>query len=59
LIDGRTEYRVEFAASIRRPNLVATQFHPERSQAAGLRLLENFLRSSNVSGELTTNPLVD
>lgn len=59
LIDGRAEYGVEFAASIRRPNLVATQFHPERSQAAGLRLIDNFLRSTCVSGEMTENPLAN
>lgn len=33
----------EFAAVIARDNFVAAQFHPERSSAAGARLLQNFL----------------
>lgn len=38
-----TEYGVEFTSSICRDNVFATQFHPEKSQAVGLRLLENFV----------------
>jgi glutamine amidotransferase len=36
------EYGVRFAAAIERARLFATQFHPEKSQAAGIRLLKNF-----------------
>jgi glutamine amidotransferase len=36
------EYGVRFAAAIERGRLFATQFHPEKSQRWGLRLLENF-----------------
>ena len=37
------EHGQPFSAAIRHKNFVATQFHPERSSAAGARLLENFL----------------
>jgi glutamine amidotransferase len=38
-----TPYGPEFASSVRRDNVFAVQFHPEKSQAVGLRLLENFV----------------
>jgi imidazole glycerol-phosphate synthase subunit HisH len=36
-----TEYAGSFASGIVRPQLAAVQFHPEKSQATGLRLLKN------------------
>jgi imidazole glycerol-phosphate synthase subunit HisH len=39
-----TEYGGPLAAVIGRDNLAGTQFHPEKSQEAGLRLIRNFLR---------------
>ena len=39
-----TEHGVAFASIVGRGNLIATQFHPEKSGAAGLRLYANFLR---------------
>ena len=38
------EYGERFAAIVARDNVMATQFHPEKSRAAGARLLDNFLR---------------
>lgn len=39
------DYGIPFTAAIRKDNLFACQFHPEKSQAAGLRLLSNFVIS--------------
>jgi glutamine amidotransferase len=41
----RTDYGGEFVSGIRSGNCYATQFHPEKSQAKGLHLYRNFLRS--------------
>lgn len=48
IVAATTEYGVEFAAAARQGSLFACQFHPERSQSAGLRLLKNFLEVSKV-----------
>jgi glutamine amidotransferase len=42
IIATRTDYGETFASSVWRDNVFATQFHPEKSQAVGLRLLKNF-----------------
>jgi glutamine amidotransferase len=43
-IAATTGYPQPFASALAHGNLFAVQFHPEKSQAAGLRLLANFLR---------------
>ena len=41
---GRTDYGITFTCAVARDNIFATQFHPEKSAANGLRLYENFVR---------------
>jgi glutamine amidotransferase len=43
-ISTLTQYGINFVSSIWKENLFATQFHPEKSQQKGLRILENFVR---------------
>ena len=43
LVALESEYGLRFPAMIARERLFATQFHPEKSQAVGLRLLKNFV----------------
>ena len=39
---GQTEYGIDYPSVVARANVCGVQFHPEKSQAAGLRLLKNF-----------------
>jgi glutamine amidotransferase len=50
MVAGETEYGVTFASAIARGRMVATQFHPEKSGVAGLRLLANYFRFAGVKG---------
>jgi len=43
LVAAETEYGVSFPGAIQRGRLIATQFHPEKSQKAGMKLIGNFL----------------
>ncbi|MAA75112.1 MAG: imidazole glycerol phosphate synthase subunit HisH [Salinisphaeraceae bacterium] len=42
-VAGTTEYGLRFTSVLLRNNVFAVQFHPEKSQSAGLQLLANFL----------------
>jgi glutamine amidotransferase len=45
VIAARTEYGTSFTSVVQRGRMFATQFHPEKSQQFGLRLLRNFAAS--------------
>jgi len=42
VIATTTDYGIEFCSSVWKDNIIATQFHPEKSQAVGLQILKNF-----------------
>ncbi|MEN7973257.1 MAG: imidazole glycerol phosphate synthase subunit HisH [Verrucomicrobiota bacterium] len=42
IVAGKTEYGIEYCSGVWKDNVFATQFHPEKSQSAGLRMLGNF-----------------
>lgn len=44
-----TDYGYEFVSAVQLGNIIATQFHPEKSGQAGLALLENFLATTRES----------
>lgn len=43
IVQGTSDYPQPFVCAVSRGNLFAVQFHPEKSAAAGLKLLENFV----------------
>ena len=45
LVVGETEYGVKYASVVARENVCGVQFHPEKSQDVGLRMLKNFCDS--------------
>ena len=47
---GATEYGVTFCSVLIKDNLIATQFHPEKSGELGLRMYDNFLKMAGVEG---------
>lgn len=48
VVAGYTDYGLHFASALARENLFAVQFHPEKSQHAGLALLKNFAHWNGV-----------
>ena len=53
-----TEYGINFCSVLARDNLIATQFHPEKSGPIGLRVYENFVKHM-VAGSVTNLPPKD
>ena len=43
-VAGVCDYGGKFCAAVSAPNIFAAQFHPEKSQALGLRILDNFMQ---------------
>jgi glutamine amidotransferase/cyclase len=50
-----TDYDYAFVSSVQKGNIIGTQFHPEKSGAAGIRLLENFM----VQKDLRSGKILD
>jgi imidazole glycerol-phosphate synthase subunit HisH len=49
VVIGETEYGVSFPSVVARDNVVATQFHPEKSGKMGLRMYANFVKSASAA----------
>jgi imidazole glycerol-phosphate synthase subunit HisH len=51
VVVATSDYGVDFPAVVARGSVLGVQFHPEKSQAVGLRMIENFVRSLPAAGE--------
>jgi glutamine amidotransferase/cyclase len=51
-----SDYGAAFVSSIQKDSIIATQFHPEKSGRAGLKILKNFLDTDKAPLELTRTP---
>jgi glutamine amidotransferase len=43
---AETEYGIRYSCAVRHENIFGVQFHPEKSQSVGLRILKNFLEAA-------------
>ena len=48
-VTATTDYGIDFVSMVGRGNVNAAQFHPEKSQSAGMRLLSNFVQSETTT----------
>lgn len=44
IVSAKTEYGIEFASMVTKDNICGCQFHPEKSQDVGLKILEDFVK---------------
>ena len=44
VITATTDYSTKVVCSVEKENILGTQFHPEKSDKAGLTLIENFIK---------------
>lgn len=45
-VTAETDYGIRYACAVQRENLFGVQFHPEKSQSIGLKILKNFLEAA-------------
>ena len=57
-VAGSTDYGVTFCSILAKDNLVATQFHPEKSGAMGLRIYQNFVAMARKRSAFSVRPPV-
>ncbi len=48
IVTSTTDYEFDFVSSINKENIYAFQFHPEKSQTVGLKIIENFVNLENL-----------
>lgn len=55
LVAGETEYGIPICSVIAKGNLIATQFHPEKSGEVGLKIYDNFIKIAQELGRADGN----